>query len=73
MPARANDARGIRAFASAIRTAPWVLVPCLFGDLPRDRLGDGERVKTAVEALLLGLVIVACVGYPLFRKRGRLP
>jgi hypothetical protein len=32
-----------------------------------------KGAKTAVEALLIGAVVVVVIGYPIFRRRGRVP
>ena len=68
-----DDSRSLRAFAAAIRNSPafWLRVASLlFFTLA---LAETEGVKTAVEALLLGAIVVMAIGYPLFRKRGRVP
>jgi hypothetical protein len=62
-----------RAFLRAMREAPgfWfrLCALALFGV----SLTVTNGVRTAVEALLLGGLVLVVIGYPLFRKRGRVP
>lgn len=68
-----EDRRDFRAFLAAVRAAPGFWLRVLAVVFFAGSLATTKGIKTTVGAVLLGVVVLVCVGYPLFRRRGRLP
>lgn len=68
-----EDRRDFRAFLGAMRAAPGFWLRVLAVAFFAGSLATTKGIKAAIEAVLLGVVVLVGVGYPLFRRRGRLP